>query len=300
MKNRLGLALFLLCVVVLLPSRVPSSAQNASPQAAANGAPILNPLKVALLKWYKANTVFTTFPLEGSGPIGVAFDGANIWTANYSGGTVTKLQASDGTVLGKFSSGSGSGAGPYGVTFDGANIWVWNQLAQNVAKLRASDGTVLGTFPVPAPGWMTFDGANIWVPSSNSPQGSVYKVRASDGKVIGTFTVGSDPIAAAFDGENVWVVNFGGNSVSKLRASDGTQLATIQLRPGSVMPFGLAFDGENIWVTGQTHVVELRASDGMEIGAFRITTPKGATTGVAFDGANLWVALQNFNSVVKM
>src|SRR5579859_3601912 len=119
MKNRLGFALLLLAVVavLVLGDRAPSAAQNASGQAAANGAPPLaNPLKLALLRWYKANTVFTMFPV-GNIPIGIAFDGANIWTANSSDGTVTKLQANDGTVLGTFPSG---GAEPYGVTFDGA------------------------------------------------------------------------------------------------------------------------------------------------------------------------------------
>ena len=32
----------------------------------------------------------------GNIPIGIAFDGANIWVANSSSGTVTKLRASDG------------------------------------------------------------------------------------------------------------------------------------------------------------------------------------------------------------
>jgi len=44
---------------------------------------------------------------------------------------VTKLRASDGTVLGTFSVGSQ----PIGVAFDGANIWVANQLSNNVTKL---------------------------------------------------------------------------------------------------------------------------------------------------------------------
>src|SRR5579864_8133517 len=111
MKKRLGFALLLLSVLVVLLNRVPSAAQNASGQAAANGAPpVLNPLKLALLRWYKANTVFTTFPV-GNQPIGIAFDGASIWTANSGDGTVTKLRASDGMVLGTFSSGGGSPTG---------------------------------------------------------------------------------------------------------------------------------------------------------------------------------------------
>src|SRR5579862_2847028 len=102
------------------------------------------------LRWYGA----------GHGPLGIAFDGANIWTANYNGGTVTKLRASDGKRLGTFD----VGAGPAGVTFDGTNIWVSNSAAGTLTKLRASDGKKLGTFSIgPAPWWMAFDGSDLWV-----------------------------------------------------------------------------------------------------------------------------------------
>ena len=73
---------------------------------------------------------------------------------------VTKLRASDGTVLGTFA----VGTQPMGVAFDGANIWVTNDVSNTVTKLRASDGTVLGTFGVGNhPLGVAFDGANIWV-----------------------------------------------------------------------------------------------------------------------------------------
>ena len=60
----------------------------------------------------------------------MAFDGANIWVAN-SAGTVTKLRASDGAVLGTFA----VGTQPYGVAFDGANVWVTNNGSNTVSKL---------------------------------------------------------------------------------------------------------------------------------------------------------------------
>jgi hypothetical protein len=212
MKTRIVIGVSLMVVVLAMANLFVSHAQQAAgepAQPAGNGAPPLsNPLKVALLKWYAANETGITFPV-GMGPTGVAFDGANIWTANYNDGTVTKLRASDGTVLGTFKGFSAPG----GVTFDGANIWVSNSITNNVSKVRASDGTILGTFPVPGvvPWWMTFDGANVWVPSENANgNGWVTKLRASDGKNLGNFTVGNSPIASAFDGASVWVTNLGG------------------------------------------------------------------------------------------
>jgi DNA-binding beta-propeller fold protein YncE len=67
----------------------------------------------------------------GSGPNGVAFDGANIWVANYDGNNVTKLQAATGALVGTFPVGNF----PLGVAFDGANIWVTNSGGSTVSKL---------------------------------------------------------------------------------------------------------------------------------------------------------------------
>jgi DNA-binding beta-propeller fold protein YncE len=79
------------------------------------------------------------------------------------------------------------------------------------------------------------------------------------------FTVGTSPIGIAFDGASIWVANGGSNSVSKLRASDGTTLGTFSVASS---PGAVAFDGANIWVTnyGGNSVSELRASDGTTLG----------------------------------
>jgi len=59
-----------------------------------------NPLQVALLQWYQANQVPTTFP-AGFLPVGLAFDGASIWVANAGAesNNVMKFRASDGALL---------------------------------------------------------------------------------------------------------------------------------------------------------------------------------------------------------
>jgi len=80
----------------------------------------------------------------GNYPLGLAFDGANIWTANGNDGTVTKLRASDGELQGTFQ----AGHSPSGIVFDGTNIWVSSIEGNKLTKLRASDGEVLGQFLV--------------------------------------------------------------------------------------------------------------------------------------------------------
>lgn len=271
----------------------------------------------------------------GNQPYGVAFDGENIWTANFADlpGSVTKVRARDGEVLGTFP----VGHQPLGVAFDGANIWVSDNFDNAVTKLRASDGKTLGTFSVKSPWWLASDGDNIWVPTygengsitklrasdgknlgtfatggvggamaaafdgtnvwvtnfSGTGLGTVSKLRASDGKSVGVYTVGPNPLGVIFDGVYIWVANLGGASVSKLRASDGKLVGTFTVPPE---PYGLACDGKHIWVTGALALTELQAEDGTIVAKY----PIGNTAGVAFDGKNVWVADTFHNLLHRM
>ena len=69
-----------------------------------------NPRQIAILHWYQVNRI-TRFAV-GSNPIGVAFDGANIWVANNGSDNVTKLRASNGKTLGIFAIGIEPEYGP--------------------------------------------------------------------------------------------------------------------------------------------------------------------------------------------
>jgi outer membrane lipoprotein-sorting protein len=129
---------------------------------------------------------------------------------------------------------------------------------------------------------------------TNSNSNNVTKLRASDGTNLGAFPVAA-PAGLAFDGANVWVTNYFSSTVTKLRASDATNLGTF---PVGTNPWAVAFDGANVWVTNVSsgNITKLRASDGTALGTF----PGSAPRGVAFDGANIWVANQGSNSVAKL
>jgi DNA-binding beta-propeller fold protein YncE len=86
-----------------------------------------------------------------------------MWIANQGTGTVSKLRASDGTVLGTFT----VGGSPYGVAFDGENIWVSG--SPELFELRATDGKTLGFWDPPGTNTagVAFDGANVWIAGYN-------------------------------------------------------------------------------------------------------------------------------------
>jgi len=59
-----------------------------------------NPQQIAMLRWYEANTYGPDFSSGGSVPVGLAFDGAAIWTPNTGSGTIGRIRISDGFDLG--------------------------------------------------------------------------------------------------------------------------------------------------------------------------------------------------------
>ncbi len=257
--------------------------------------PAPNPLQLATLRWYGVNESEATINVGHQQPLGVAFDGQNMWVVNFTcalcPGTIYKHRLSDGAVIGTFNVGSA----PVFASFDGSNIWVGNRDSDNVTKLRASDGALLGTFPTggSGPQWIAFDGANIWV--TNGGSNSVVKMRISDGTVLSTHPTGVAPHGVVYDGSNIWVANGGSSSVTKLRASDGANLGTFAV--GS-QPVQMAFDGANVWVSNLSSntVSKLRASDGATLGTFNVNSPHG----IAFDGANIWVVSRFGTTVTKL
>jgi DNA-binding beta-propeller fold protein YncE len=64
--------------------------------------------------------------------------------------------------------------------------------------------------------------------------------------VLGTFGVPVKAYGAICVGSTIWIANDGGNSVTKLRTTDGSVLRTI---PVGLNPEAFAFDGSSVWVT---------------------------------------------------
>ena len=124
------------------------------------------------------------------------------------------------------------------------------------------------------------------------------KFKASDGSNLGTYPVGSYPTAIAFDGTNIWVMNYFSSNVTKLRASDGQLAGTYNVVPGT----GMAFDGTKMWITNApldlaiNTVTAVNLSDGSVIATYPAGNHPGA---ICFDGANIWVGNGNVNTVTK-
>ena len=137
---------------------------------------------------------------------------------------------------------------------------------------------------------LAFDGSSVWVAASPNV------VKVNDQNFIPTQTISvPGTVQLAFDGTNIWSANGSMNTVTKIRASDGTVLATYPL-PNSATD--LVFDGQFIWVLsrGSASVTKL-TTDGQIVGTFQTGSMPSS---IVFDGANVWVTNLSNSSLTKM
>ena len=300
----------------------------AGPAGTSSGGP--NDLAaLAMLRWKTWNQTFHV----GLYPVGVAFDGTYIWTANSGDNTVSKVNAATGVTLGTYA----VGQHPQGLVFDGAYIWVANQSSQSVTQILASTGAVVGTvgtgaFPTAVvsngtfafvaagdglisshaaatpgspgsgahpfsanavPSGIAFDGTYLWVSLYGSNLVAKVNVQLL---LVATYAVGSHPSAVAYDGTYIWVTNESDNTVTKLLASTGAVVGTYAT---GLHPVALVFDGTNIWVANlaDNTVTKILAATGATVATYPVIQ---APDGIAFDGANIWVTGGNNNTVTKL
>ena len=107
------------------------------------------------------------------------------------------------------------------------------------------------------------------------------------------FAVGNQPGAVAFDGEKLWVANYGSSTVSVLQPGNGNTVSTYSV---GANPSALAYDGANMWVVAKSlNSVQVRSA--MD-GSLQWTAGAGTSpSGIAFDGTRMWITSYLDNAV---
>ena len=161
-----------------------------------------------------------------------------------------------------------------------------------------------------------------------------------NGTVLGLTTVGVSPALAASDGADIWVVNTTGNTISRVRASDGKLLETwtgagnaygiipamgriflagdapgklYRIDPsqpaGAVTtvasnlgssPFSLAFDGARIWSSNLGSLSIVTPGATIPWTVTTVTAGFGSQDGILFDGANIWTTRDSPGTILKV
>ena len=199
-----------------------------------------------------------TIKTVGLEPVSVSSDGTHVWVVNQGGsgkgtGTLTELNASNGTPVRTITPPVGQYGGPPGpiaVSSDGTHVWVAEYLDQSVSEIEPSTGQIIRRIPVGGnPSAISSDGTDVWV--TNNGSDTVTEIDASTGKVIHPeISVGSSPTGVSSDGTHVWVTEHDANLVSEIDALTGKVVQTINQNgiAGAGDPTGVSSDGTHVWV----------------------------------------------------
>lgn len=185
-------------------------------------------------------------------PRAMAFDGENVWVANWVENTVTILAGTTGVQLKTIES-NFVGREPVALAWDYVEnvMWVASYADSRVSKfdktgefLEALDNSNHG---VQQPIALLYDGAHIWVVNqgTGARNGTVLKIESATAFKIDEVEVGRYPTDITWDLANIWVSNGEDNSVSVFQADTGTRVDEITVNE---FPISLVFDGVHIWV----------------------------------------------------
>ena len=193
--------------------------------------------------WTTASSAAVTATTVGNGPFQAAADGADIWTANLTDGSVSRVRASDGKLLDTWTGATGASS----LLVAMGRVFVVG--GSNPGKLYAIDPTQpggalssvadLGINPLD----IAFDGNRIWVTNAGSGGNNTSISIVQPGSWQVTNVAGPLGLAGlVFDGSNMWAT--ANLSLLKLDSA-GAVLQTVDFPIQARFP---VFDGANIWV----------------------------------------------------
>jgi len=173
------------------------------------------------------------------GPTGLAVADGRVFVANSASNTVTVINAQNRALVRTLSGPSYGFSTPIGVAFDGSDVWVTNQTADSVTEISASTlepvYVLVDTNNLPSVGPITFGDGYVFTvsPPGGSPMVSQVQISPSPPSVEwmmcntnGPYLF-NNPQAAIVAGENLWIVNEGGNSLTQMDTDSGALIRTV-------------------------------------------------------------------------
>jgi hypothetical protein len=232
----------------------------------------------------------------GTNPQLVESDGADLWVANHSVGTVSRVRASDGKLLETWTGATNAQGvlAAKGLIFVSGNTNPGHLYQIDPAQTMGAVTTLpisLGVFP----GGIAFDGARIWTAN----EGSSISIVTLNPLGVSSVTAGfTEPRGILYDGANMWVTDLGDEiSPGKLFKLDSNGAIIQTITEGNNPEFPV-FDGTNIWVPNFSSdtVTVVRASTGAILATLTGNGLNGPRV-AAFDGERILVTNQLGNSV---
>jgi len=195
---------------------------------------------------------------------------------------------------------------PSALSSDGENIWIANSSESAIARIprEAIDPGEIEVIELgmsDPQNWATvYDGCCLWFtfPDRNSVMFLNPNILDPNTRnyITHEIEVGLNPHGIAYDGDFVWICNYGSNSISIIDV-DTCQMvrAFLLINPDTgqaAHPDSIAFDGTHVWVAAAPNMlfkIEKPWGD-PEMVTDKLTYEQG---GLAFDGSHIWISSQH-------
>jgi DNA-binding beta-propeller fold protein YncE len=225
----------------------------------------------------------------GSAPIDLTFGANALWTADWGGGTVTRIE--NGVVKASIQ----VGGEPGGVAVAGGSVWVGNfEPDGKVARIDPAQNVVTGRFALGGqPSGLLGEGNVLWVADYS---GSVERVDARTGALVARIPIGGKPEALALGFGLLWVTNEDGT----LSAVDpATNLISGARVIGDSDMDAVAIGADAVWSTSYYGNSLLKIDPGSRRVLKRVKLG-GAGAGVAVVGGAVWASVYDSAVVLRV
>jgi hypothetical protein len=251
--------------------------------------------------WTPKDVGFLNTTVVGDNPRFNCFDGEDIWVPNRTDGSVTRVHASDGRVLGTW-----TGATEALNTIAAAGF-IYVTGFENPGKIYRinpsfSPGVVLevenniGANPVS----ITCDGLNLWTANTGAGPGlgSISRYNIVTDTETNFTAAFSQPSGIVFDGTHLWVVDTEDDALYRVDPANGAVIETLAIGTNLTSPAIPVFDGANIWVPVTDGLKVVSTSSPARLLATLTGNGLGTNNrSVAFDGERIMVTNTLGNSV---
>jgi hypothetical protein len=267
----------------------------------------VNPLQVALGRWYRQNLSLTT---TCSHPTSMAFDGASVWVGSTGKGMSGSLGAAVSIPADSFSWPPSCIAKDMHVPLESAlvafgrdSVWYAFGLELNTdwACPSRCGWSTSGTLPSPVTA-MAYDGVRMWLATQHE---LLSVLDAPVGGVLSTPTqFSAHELQAArallVEGRNLWVAT--DEDLARIAVDAPANVRPTALLLGEIglrgKPTAMTFDGVYLWVaTDRGELLKIRASDGRPGLTLNVG---GAPKALLFDGLRIWVANSPLDQVTVL
>jgi YVTN family beta-propeller protein len=177
----------------------------------------------------------------GVAPIGVASGAGSLWTADYGGGSLVRIDPAHNRVVKQIT----LGASPYRVAFGGGALWVSAFDEPFVSRVDPGTNRVVARVRVSSTeqAGLAVHGGELWVAVYGG--GRVARIDVATNKVVHSIAVGGNPETVVFAAGSAWVPNED-HTVARIDPVSGKIVARIRV---GADPDDAMFCRGRLWVS---------------------------------------------------